>query len=73
MMSTLDEIEAAAQALPQDQQRKLFEWLGARLAEPQSPTRRHSILDLAPISVGKIIHLPGTEDDLLGEMLEDRQ
>jgi hypothetical protein len=35
-------------------------------------TRPHSILDIAPVSVGGVLRPLTAEDDLLGEMLEDR-
>ena len=56
---------------------------GLRLAEGQevtvlapeaSPTaaRPHSILDIAPVSVGGVLRPLTAEDDLLGEMVEGR-
>jgi len=71
-MTTLAEIEAAASMLPQDQKRKLFEWLAQQMRAKGSPAVPHSVLDIPPVSVGGIIRLPG-EDDILGEMLEDRR
>lgn len=73
-MFRLTEIERAAEALPQEQQESLFEWLSGRLRGRSivgvSP---HSVLDIAPVSLGRVIRPLGSEDDLLGEMLEDRQ
>lgn len=37
-----------------------------------SVARPHSILDIAPISVGALLRPLTTDDDLLGEMLEGR-
>ena len=34
---------------------------------------RHSILDIRPVSLGQTLHPLTGDDDLLGEMLEDRQ
>jgi hypothetical protein len=73
-MTTLDEIEAAAAALPVDEQQKLFAWLAVRLAEaPLAPSKRHSVLDIEAVSVGGILKPLSDDDDLLGEMLESRQ
>jgi len=73
-MSTLTEIERAADALPHDQQERLFVWLTERLAkQPVKSMHSHSVLDIPPVSLGKIIHPLDGNDDLLGEMLEDRR
>jgi hypothetical protein len=56
---------------------------GVRLPEGQEVTvlalgawptiaRPHSILDIAPVSVGAVLRPLTAEDDLLGEMLEGR-
>jgi hypothetical protein len=56
---------------------------GVRLPEGQEVTvlapgawpavaRPHSILDVAPVSVGAVLRPLTTDDDLLGEMLEGR-
>jgi hypothetical protein len=72
-MSTLLEIERAAEALPQDQQERLFEWLSARVRTRQRNGRPpRSVLDIAPVSVGAIIRPLESDDDVLGEMLEGR-
>jgi hypothetical protein len=44
------------------------------LAPATWPTiaRQHSILDIAPVSVGGVLRPLTVEDDLLGEMLEGR-
>ena len=74
IMTTLAEIEAAADALPQDQKRSLLNWLAMRVdALPSKIPASHSVLDIAPVSVGKVIRLPNADDDLFGEMLEDRR
>lgn len=33
----------------------------------------HSVLDIRPVSLGKVLSPPSPDDDLLGEMLEGRQ
>jgi len=72
-MSSLTEIERAADALPLDQQESLFVWLSGRLHRRRSGGKSpHSVLDIAPVSLGRVIRPPGPDDDLLGEMLEDR-
>ena len=73
-MSTLVEIERATEALPLEQQESLSEWLSARLRiRHLNRGSGHSVLDIAPVSLGEAVHLLGQEDDLLDEMLEDRQ
>ncbi len=37
-----------------------------------APTNRASLHDHQPISVGGVIARPGSDDDLLAEMLDDR-
>jgi hypothetical protein len=43
---------------------------------PASPrmegSRPHSVLDIPPVSVGAVLRPMTSDDDLLGEMLEDR-
>jgi hypothetical protein len=71
-MTTLAEIEAAARELPRDEQKQLLNWLAEQMQK--GPTAApHSVLDIAPVSLGKIIQLPQPEDDLLDEMLEQRR
>jgi hypothetical protein len=73
-MSTLAEIERAADALPPDQQESLFEWLSMRMRNRRlEGVAPHSVLDIAPVSLGGVIRPLTRDDDLLGEMLEDRQ
>jgi hypothetical protein len=72
-MVTLLEIEAAAKALPQEQKWTLLSWLASQLQDrPLGTPAPHSILDIPPVSVGGVIRLPHPDDDLLGEMLENR-
>lgn len=81
-MNTLSEIEAAMESLPVRQQEALFASLAARLDRavnlglrqnsypPMQP--RHSILDIPPAHLGGVLRPLAPDDDLLGEMLEDR-
>jgi hypothetical protein len=72
-MTTLAEIEAAAESLPQDQQKRLLEWLAERLRQQNLKIAQpHSVLDIPPVSLGKVIRPLQSDDDLLGEMLEGR-
>jgi hypothetical protein len=73
-MSTLTEIERAADSLPLEQQESLLEWLAERMRRrrPNSASP-HSVLDIAPVSLGRVLRPLSAEDDLLGEMAEDRR
>jgi hypothetical protein len=42
------------------------------LAPPAADLKAHSILDIPPVSVGKVLRPFTADDDLLGEMLESR-
>ena len=77
-MTTLDEIEAAVDKLPPQQQERLLFYLTARLHDghtvrlaPSIRTGRN-VLDIAPASVGKVLRPLSPDDDLLDEMLEGR-
>ena len=73
-MSTLAEIERAADALPLDEQESLLMWLSERTRNRRlNNASPHSVLDIAPVSLGRVIRPLGPDDDLLGEMLEERQ
>lgn len=79
-MKTLSEIETAAAALsPGDQQalvRYLLSQLDSQGADAGSATGRpvqdHSVLDIEPVHLGRVLHPLSSDDDLLGEMLEGR-
>jgi hypothetical protein len=43
------------------------------LAQPSASSTAHSILAIPPISLGPVVRPFTADDDLLGEMLEDRQ
>ena len=54
---------------------------GVRLPEGQQVTvlapsaalpKTHSVLDISPVSLGAVIDIDATDDDLLAEMLEGR-
>jgi hypothetical protein len=70
-MTTLAEIEVAAAALRPAEQRKLFNWLAARLRQNE-PSSSHSVLDIAPVDLGELLKPLTRDDDLLDEMLEGR-
>ena len=70
-MSTLTEIERAAEALPQDQKESLYMWLSERMRGWDGNSASWlSVLDITPVSLGRVIRPLGPDDDLLGEMLE---
>jgi hypothetical protein len=79
-MRTLVEIETAADALaPQDQQellRFLLQRLDAQEADGRFAARRppqaHSILDIEPVQIGRVLQPLTADDDLLEEMLDGR-
>lgn len=72
-MSSLSEIESAAAALPAEQQQELLHWLSRKnaVALPKN-ARAHSVLDIAPVSLGGMIASSLHGGDTLGEMLEGR-
>jgi hypothetical protein len=39
---------------------------------PSECSRPHSVRDIAPVSLGPVLRTLNPDDDLLGEMLEDR-
>jgi hypothetical protein len=70
-MTTLAEIERAADALPQHQQEQLLERLAERIRrQRRSSPPLHSVLDIAPVSLGQAIRPLSADDDLLGELME---
>lgn len=72
-MTTLAEIEAAAAALPLDEQKELFNWLASRIRQDESSsTPTHSVLNIPPVRLGEILKPLTRDDDLLDEMLEGR-
>ena len=72
-MSSLTEIEQAADVLPLEQKESLFLWLAGRLRNERRVTvSPHSVLDKMPVRLGHMTHPLGADDDLLGEMLDDR-
>ena len=77
-MTTLSEIEHAADSLPPEQKKQLVQFLLTRLVPlggatpPFTPSQGHSILDIQPVHLGAVLHPLTPDDDLLGEMLESR-
>lgn len=70
---TLAEIEAAAAALPAEQQKQLFNWLATRIQHDESSrATTPSVLDIPTVSLGLILKPLTRDDDLLDEMLEGR-
>lgn len=74
---TLAEIEAAADALPPEDQARLLAHLASKLGSlndssfPALANDRQSVLDIPSVSVGRILVPLSSDDDLLGEMLEE--
>jgi hypothetical protein len=76
-MTTLPEIERAADSLPPEQKKQLVQFLLTRLgplgaATASTSPKNHSILDIHPVHLGAILRPLTPDDDLLGEMLEGR-
>jgi len=81
-MNTLSEIETDVESLPLPQQQALFTFLAARLDHAidngqqrrlrDSHQTRHSVLDVSPAHLGRMLRPLSADDDLLGEMLEGR-
>ena len=73
-MSTLTEVEQAAEALPPEEQESLFERLSVRVRQKQlNNPPPQSGLHIAPVSLGRMLRPLGQCDDLPGEMLQDRR
>lgn len=82
-MSTLAEIEEVIETLPVREQEELFAFLALRLRPDPLGTRiptstasqpgNHSVLDIPPVHVGRVLRPLAADDDLLGEMLEARK
>ncbi|HEY1684313.1 MAG TPA: hypothetical protein VGG19_06095 [Tepidisphaeraceae bacterium] len=73
MTKLLKEAVAKAGALPKEKQDEIAQLVLHEIESRQNRPLPHSVLDIAPVSLGKMISLPGRDDDLLGEMLEDRR
>ena len=72
-MTTLTEIQSAANALSPEQKRMLFRFLEGQLQEvAESPPPRLSVLDIKPVSLGAVLQPFLDTDDLLDEMLGAR-
>jgi hypothetical protein len=78
MSMALPEIEAAADALSDEEKLHLISHLAARLRssakgrEFSRGTGSHSILDIPTVSLGGMLRPLTSDDDLLGEMLDDQ-
>ena len=70
-MSTLAEIEEAIPKLNAEELAELERFILAQRQETAS-AKRHSVLDIPTVSVGRILRPFSPDDDLLGEMLEGR-
>jgi hypothetical protein len=72
-MTTLAEIEAAAASLPPDQQLMLFEWLKPRImSSTEAVKEKKRLLEIAPVSLGRMSDLLPESGELFDEMLEGR-
>lgn len=74
-MNDLTQLEAFADALPVDDKRELVQFLLSRLGREGVDTAdlhppSHSVLDIKPVSLGRVLQALGADDDLLGDMLE---
>jgi hypothetical protein len=70
-MSTLAEIEAAVPKLNARELAELERFVQAERRKAATAAR-HSVLDIPPVEVGRILRPFSPDDDLLGEMLEGR-
>jgi len=72
---TLEQLRNAILQLPDTQRRELLDEiqrvLATYVAQAAAP-KSHSILDIPPVRVGAVLRPLTSDDDLLGEMLEDR-
>ncbi len=75
-MLTLPEIEKVVDGLTVEQKRELHRYLEESLRPPSAAPRQaraHAVTDIPTVELGQVLRLPGADDDLLGEMLEDRR
>ncbi|MBI3861526.1 MAG: hypothetical protein HY290_06495 [Planctomycetia bacterium] len=71
-MLNLNEIEKAVDGLTADEKRELHRYVEESIQESvvtRLPTRSHSVLDIAPVQLGRVLQAPTANDDILGEML----
>lgn len=79
-MLSLLEVEAAAEALPPEQQQELVQFLTVRLhavvsdpASPDAPVVRQHILDVPTVNLGGLkIPFSFSREELFDEMMEGR-
>ncbi len=74
-MKSLSEIEAAVSNLPLEYKQHLLRFLQALLQEEgqeisPSPAGSRSVLDIQPVTLGKVLRPLDSDDDILEEMLE---
>jgi hypothetical protein len=71
-MGTATQIQEALRKLPPNEKLKVLEFLNQETrAEPEAG-RGHSVLEIPAVSLGKILPVSSGDEDLLGEMVEDR-
>ena len=70
-MSTLAEVEAAVVNFPTDQLAELERFVRKTL-KGKAASKKPSLRNLEPVSVGKILRPLGSRDEWYGEMLEER-
>ncbi len=79
-MHTLAEIETVVDTLPPEDQQQLLRFLMERLPGRRagdslpgaSRAAGHSVMDIQPVSLGRMLEPQAADDDLLAEMLEGR-
>jgi hypothetical protein len=72
---TLEQLRSAILRLPDDQRRKFLDEIeraSTRVAARDASGSPQSILDIPAVSVGTVLRPFNSDDDLLGEMLEER-
>ena len=71
-MSTLSEIEAALPSLNAEELAALVQRVTLEMCKVMRAPD-HSVLDIAPVSIGRVLRPFSPDDDFLGEMLEGRK
>jgi hypothetical protein len=70
-MSTLAEVEAAVATFSPEELAELERFVRAT-KQTKSAKARHSVMDLAPLNLGKMLRPLGTREEWYDEMLEGR-
>ena len=76
MMLSLTEIERAVDGLTAEQKRELHRYLQEALESPKSArpaANGHSVLDIAAIQLGSVLHPLSLDDDVLGDIARLRR